>query len=383
MQRIFKNISFYFQKTDILLWIITLFTSIYCLLLLMSVSRVPATDTAFSRQLFAIIVGYFGAILVTLVDYRVIAKHWKPIAALCLALFILTSIFAKPVTGENGIDARAWLRLPGGISFQASELAKIGFMITFSTHLTYLKENGKIDSFLHIAGLLGHALIPMGFTQALGDTGAAVIFFFMFLTMAFAAGIKLRYFVILLSSIIALLPFAWKYVLSDYQKLRILAIVDTTLDPFVSRYQQLQGEISIGSGQIYGRGLFKGPRVSAQFVPVQDSDLIFSVAGEELGFIGCMLILFLLAFLLIRIFQTALKSCDDLGSYICFGFFGMISSQIVFNLGMCLSLLPVMGVALPFFSYGGTSISCMFLGIGLVQNVYMYKDDADTVALQI
>ena len=145
MQRIFKNISFYFQKTDILLWIITLFTSIYCLLLLMSVSRVPATDTAFSRQLFAIIVGYFGAILVTLIDYRVIAKHWKPIAALCLALFILTSIFAKPVTGENGIDARAWLRLPGGISFQASELAKIGFMITFSKHLTYLKENGKID----------------------------------------------------------------------------------------------------------------------------------------------------------------------------------------------------------------------------------------------
>lgn len=349
----------------------------------MSVSRVPATDTAFSKQLFAIIVGYLGAILITLVDYRVIVKHWKPIAILCLALFILTSIFAKPVTGENGIDARAWLRLPGGISFQASELAKIGFMITFSRHLTYLKETGKIESFLHIACLLGHALIPMGFTQALGDTGAAVIFFFMFLTMAFAAGIKLRYFVILLSSIIALLPFAWKYVLSDYQKLRILAIIDTTLDPFVSRYQQLQGEISIGSGQIWGRGLFKGPRVSAQFVPVQDSDLIFSVAGEELGFIGCMLILFLLVFLLIRIFQTALKACDDLGSYICFGFFGMISSQIVFNLGMCLSLLPVMGVALPFFSYGGTSISCMFLGIGLVQNVYMYKDDADTVALQI
>ena len=223
----------------------------------------------------------------------------------------------------------------------------------------------------------------MGFTQALGDTGAAIIFFFMFLTMSFAAGVKLRYFVILLTSIIALLPFAWKYVLSDYQKLRILAIVDTTLDPFIVRYQQLQGEISIGSGQIFGRGLFKGPRVSAQFVPVQDSDLIFSVAGEELGFIGCMLILIILLILLIRVFQAALKSCDDLGSYICFGFFGMISSQIVFNLGMCLSLLPVMGVTLPFFSYGGTSISCMFLGIGLVQNVYMYKDDADTAALSM
>lgn len=381
MQKIFKNISFYLRRTDGLLWFITILTSIYCLLLLKSVSRVPATDTAFSKQLFAIAVGYFGAVLVTLIDYRVITNYWKLIALVCLALFIITSIFAKSVTGENGIDARAWLRLPGGISFQASELAKIGFMITFSKHLAYLKEKNKLDSFLHILGLLGHALIPMGFTQALGDTGAAIIFFFMFLTMSFAAGVKLRYFVILLTSIIALLPFAWKYVLSDYQKLRILAIVDTTLDPFIVRYQQLQGEISIGSGQIFGRGLFKGPRVSAQFVPVQDSDLIFSVAGEELGFIGCMLILIILLILLIRVFQAALKSCDDLGSYICFGFFGMISSQIVFNLGMCLSLLPVMGVTLPFFSYGGTSISCMFLGIGLVQNVYMYKDDADTAAL--
>lgn len=349
----------------------------------MSISRVPDTSTAFKKQFLSIIAGYIGAIIITKIDYRVIVKHWKTVATICIILLVITIIFAKPVTGENGINAKAWLILPGGVSFQPSELAKIGFMITFSKHISYLKKIGKIDSFLHILGLLFHALVPMGITQSQGDTGAAVIFFFMFLTMAFSAGIKLRYFVILITSIVALLPFAWKYILSDYQKLRILAIIDTSLDPFVVRYQQFQGEISIGSGQLWGKGLFKGPRVSSQLVPVQESDLIFSVAGEELGFIGCITILILLTLLLIKIFQIALKSCDNIGYYICFGFFGMIFSQVIFNIGMCLSLLPVMGVALPFFSYGGTSIVCTFLGIGLIQNVYMYKDDINTAELEM
>ena len=254
-------------------------------------------------------------------------------------------------------------------------------MITFSKHLTYLKKTQKIDSFLNILGLLAHALIPMGIAQIQGDTGAAIIFFFMFLIMSFSAGVKLRYFVILISSIIIMLPFAWNFILSDYQKERILALVDPSLDPFVSRYQQLQGEISIGSGKLFGRGLFNGPRVAMESVPIQESDFIFSVAGEELGFIGCILIILLLLALLIRVFQIALKSCDNIGMYICFGFFGMIASQTIFNLGMCLSLLPVMGVTLPFFSYGGSSMACIYFGIGLIQNVYMYKDDADTAML--
>lgn len=381
LQKIFKNISFYFRRTDIILWFITALTSTYCLILLFSVSRISPKYTYFSKQLFAIIIGYIGAFLITMIDYRVIVKHWKFIGSFCLILLIITIIFGQTVSGSNGVNARAWLILPGGISFQASELAKIGFMITFSKHLTYLKKTQKIDSFLNILGLLAHALIPMGIAQIQGDTGAAIIFFFMFLIMSFSAGVKLRYFVILISSIIIMLPFAWNFILSDYQKERILALVDPSLDPFVSRYQQLQGEISIGSGKLFGRGLFNGPRVAMESVPIQESDFIFSVAGEELGFIGCILIILLLLALLIRVFQIALKSCDNIGMYICFGFFGMIASQTIFNLGMCLSLLPVMGVTLPFFSYGGSSMACIYFGIGLIQNVYMYKDDADTAML--
>ena len=218
LQKIFKNISFYFRRTDIILWFITALTSTYCLILLFSVSRISPKYTYFSKQLFAIIIGYIGAFLITMIDYRVIVKHWKFIGSFCLILLIITIIFGQTVSGSNGVNARAWLILPGGISFQASELAKIGFMITFSKHLTYLKETQKIDSFLNILGLLAHALIPMGIAQIQGETGAAIIFFFMFLIMSFSAGVKLRYFVILISSIIIMLPFAWNFILSDYQK---------------------------------------------------------------------------------------------------------------------------------------------------------------------
>ena len=115
-------------------------------------------------------------------------------------------------------------------------------------------------------------------------------------------------------------------------------------------------------------------------MPVQQSDFIFSVAGEELGFIGCLLVIALLLFLILRTFRIAYKSSDNLGCYICFGFIGMVASQAIFNLGMCLSVLPVMGVTLPFFSAGGSSAACLYLGLGLVQSVYMQKDDDDLAA---
>ena len=117
-------------------------------------------------------------------------------------------------------------------------------------------------------------------------------------------------------------------------------------------------------------------------VPIQESDFIFAVAGEQLGFIGCAMIIILLILLLMRTLHTARVSCDNLGAYMCFGFFGMIASQMIFNLGMCLSLLPVMGVTLPFFSAGGSSAACLYLGFGLVQNVYMHRSEKDQIKIE-
>ena len=145
----------------------------------------------------------------------------------------------------------------------------------------------------------------------------------------------------------------------------------------VCSYQQYQGRLSIGSGQLTGKGLFSGPRVESNYVTFQHSDYIFSVAGEELGFLGCTAIILLLLFYLLRVLYIASKARDDLGRCMCFGFFGLIALQSVSNIGMCLALLPVMGVTLPFFSAGGSSAICLYLGFGLVQSVYMRRSGVE------
>lgn len=382
MSKFFNSIFDYLKRCDKLLWLISICISAYCLILLKSVSRTGADY--FTTQLIAIILGYIGAVVLTVIDYRIIAKFWYITAVLCLGLIIYTLIAGITVEGNAGVSAKAWINLPGGITFQPSELVKIGFMITFAKHLSVVKEKERMKSFLQVAFLAAHAMIPVILSYEQGDTGAGIIFFFMFLAMAFIAGVQLRYFFILFSVFIAALPIAWQFVLSDYQKNRIINLFNgPQSDPLGDGFQQVQGQISIGSGELWGRGLFQGPRVEHLSVPVQESDFIFSVAGEELGFMGCVLIIFLIFALLLRSIYIAKKSCDPLGMYMCFGFFGMIAAQTIFNLGMCLSILPVMGVTLPFFSAGGSSAACLYLGLGLLQNVYMHRDDTDTVELEL
>lgn len=376
MSKLSNKTKDYFKRTDIIFWIISVSMSIFSLLLLLSVSRTSHFGY-FRTQLIAIILGYIGAFIITKSDYRFIAKHYVIVSVICISLIICTLIFGTAVTGNSGIDAKAWLKLPGGISFQPSELAKIGFMITFSKHISYLKEKNELKSFLNVALLGAHALVPIALTHIQGDDGAAIIFFFMFLFMAFAGGVQLRYFLILFAAIILSIPILWNYVFAEYQKQRILNQINPEADPLASGFQQIQGKISIGSGQLFGTGLFNGPRVGSNSVPIQESDFIFSVAGEELGFIGCLLVILLLLFMLLRTLRIASLSSDCLGTCICFGFFGLVASQTMFNLGMCLSALPVMGVTLPFFSAGGSSSACLYLGVGLVQSVFMQRYDGD------
>ena len=380
MSKFWNKTKSYFRLTDSIFWSISVSTSIFSLLLLLSVSR-TSNFGYFRTQLIAIIIGYIGAFIITKSDYRIIAKHYVIVAVICVLLIICTLIFGTSVTGNSGIDAKAWLKLPGGISFQPSELAKIGFMITFLKHLSVLKEKNELTSFFNVALLGVHALVPIALTHLQGDDGAAIIFFFMFLFMAFAAGVQLRYFFAVFAAIILMIPILWNYVFAEYQKQRIINQINPEADPLNTGFQQIQGKISIGSGKIFGQGLFNGPRVGSNSVPIQESDFIFSVAGEELGFIGCTLIILLLCLMLFRTLKTASMSSDCLGTCICFGFFGLVASQTIFNLGMCLSVLPVMGVTLPFFSAGGSSSACLYLGIGLIQSVYIQRDDDDINAI--
>ena len=379
-----KSILNYFSRADKFYWLVMLTISAYSLLLIRTVPTDTGGKSYFTTMVLAVTLGYFGAVLFTLIDYRAIAGFWYLIAGFCVFLMLYTLRFGNAVTSTGGVNARAWISL-GGTSFQPSELVKIGFMVTFAKHVTVLEEHGLLKSPLHILLLACHAMIPIVIVHIQGDDGAGIIFFCMFLAMAFGAGIQLRYFAALFAVIGVSLPLAWKYLLADYQKQRFLVayhLDDNSAAAMQYGWQQIQGRTSIGSGGLWGRGLFQSPRVNKGLVPVQQSDFIFSVAGEQLGFIGCCAVILLLLLLLWRTLRIARRSPDLLGSTICMGFFGMIASQMIFNLGMCLDLLPVMGVTLPFFSAGGSSAACLYLGFGLVQNVHMHRTDTDKVNLR-
>ena len=351
--------------------------SAFSLLLLKSVSRATNTDY-FQTQLVVTVIGLSAAALLSLIDYDNIAAFWKLIAGFSVAVMLYTLAFGISVQGSGGVNAKAWISLAGR-TFQTSELVKIFFMLTYAKHIAVVREKDRIKNPLQVFLLAGHAAVPVLLCHLQGDDGAAIVFLFMFLCMSLAGGIQLRYFILLGAIIAVALPFIWNNVLSEYQIKRFTSVYNLD-DPSVQLnegYQQYQGRLSIGSGQLFGKGLFNGTRVESNLVTFQHSDFIFSVAGEELGFIGCTAIIVLLFIYLMRVLYVASKARDTLGRCICFGFFGLIALQTVSNIGMCLALLPVMGVTLPFFSAGGSSAVCLYLGFGLVQSVYMRRPGAE------
>ncbi len=329
-----KSILNYLKRADILLWLLLAAMCAYSLLLLHSVSQSASADY-FRAQLFPIVLGAVGALIVSSIDYADIANFWYIIAGFSIFLMIYTYLFGERIMGSGGVDARAWISI-GNRTFQSSELVKIAFMITFAKHLDIVKKKGAIGDFPQILLLCLHAGIAMALCELQGDTGATIGFFSMFLFMSLAAGVPLRYFAILAGLVVVALPIVWQYVLKDYQKNRFVAVFNLDTDPDIRMtdgFQQWQGRVSI---------------------------LLF----------------------MIKILHVASTSRDDLGRYICFGFFGIIALQSVWNIGMCLTILPAMGITLPFFSAGGSSSMCLYLGFGLVQSVHMRRKEIDGLHLR-
>ena len=375
---IFKIMGQCVKYGDKVLWVLIALISVYSLCVVKSISR--ETFNYFTVQFLSVVMGLAGAFLLQTINYKVLATKWKWIAIVGIGLMVCTLFVGIKVEGSMGINARAWIRLPGGITFQPSELVKIGFMITFAKHLADVrkKENGFYD-LKNIAMLGLHVLTPMALAHLQGDDGAAIIFMCIALTMMFMAGLPLRYFIMMVVFAAVSAPFMWHFVLADYQRRRMITQLNPEADPLNMGYQQIQGKLSIGSGGMFGYGLFHGPRVAKGVVPVQESDFIFAAVGEELGFVGCLILFCLILFFVWRICYIAKHSGEIIGMLICFGFVGLVVSQTIFNLGMCLSLLPVMGVTLPFFSVGGSSAACLYLGIGLIQSVYLNRDETQKI----
>lgn len=379
MSKISHSILDYFKKSDIVLWILTVLAIIYSLMLIASMQR--SGEYNFLRtQIIAVSLGLVAAIVISAADYKYIIKKWYFAAIIAFILAGLVFAFGIQVAGT---DDTAWIQI-GSFTIQPSEFIKICFIITFTKHITYLDEKDMLKSFVGVITLVIHALIPMLVIHLQGDDGTVLVFALIFLFMSFIAGVQLRYFAILGGVLLASIPLIWNLFMNDEHRNRFWALFDIDGNAMTTYgWQQYQGKVSISSGELVGKGLFSGPRVEHGIVPEQENDFIFTVAGEELGFIGCIVLLLILLFIIIKILFNAKSTKDFSGKLLCSGVFAIISSQTIINVGMVLGFFPVIGITLPLFSAGGTSALSTLICLGLVQSVHTHNmGDMNTAVIR-
>lgn len=358
-----RTIQSFVQNSNIRLILICLCVTVYGCLLVYSASHGYGYGFGgASTHIIASCIGFVAALFISQADYDDICALWPIWAGISLILMILT--FTPLGLNATGTDDTAWLGI-GSLTFQPSELMKIAFIITFAVHLTRVQKNIRSLKTVLLLGL--HALIPTMLVFLQGDDGTAIVFIMIFLSMLFVSGINALYYIVGLTGICAAIPILWS-VMSEDKKARILCILPTYIEEHLqgAGWQQYEALKAIGSGQLVGTGYLNTTNGS---LFARNNDLIFTVAGEEFGFIGTILLLLLIVLLLLELFRCAQQARDPLGTYLCVGMLALIGFQSIINLGMNLRLLPVIGITLPFFSAGGSSVATLYLGIGLVLSV--------------
>ncbi len=322
----------------------------------------------FKRHTLNIVIGGLLAYGTTLIDYRLL-RAYTPIV--WLAAVIGLTIVLIPGLGTEINGARAWISLPGGFQLQPAELAKIAIIVGISMILSDRDQTDKDPTDLDVVKALAIAAVPILLIVAQPDLGTVLIISAAVVAMIGASGAPARWVVgLLLLAVVGVFTAVQTGAVSQYQVARLQSFVDPSADPQASGYQLRQSRITIGSGGLFGKGLFEGPQTNGRFVPEQQTDFIFTVAGEELGFVGCSLILALYFLLFVRAFSICRRSSDLFGRLVCIGVIAWFAFQTFENIGMTLGLMPMTGVPLPFLSYGGSSMFANLIGIGLLQNVH-------------
>ncbi len=379
MKKVFKTVKNFIKETDkILLLLCSLASAFGCVSVLSATLWTVDEGEKFSRDFtvmtLAVTAGIIMALIISLIDYEFIIRMAPLIALFCIGIMVITLVFG--VGPIERPDAKTWLKF-GSIYFQPSELVKIGFIITFGVHLEKLK--GNINHPFSIIQLGVHALIPVALVIKSGDMGSALVFMIIAVAMLFVAGLHWGYFLAGGLLVVAALPLAWVFLLDNIQKERFLALVYPELYPDVI-YQQQRGMTAMGSGGITGQGLFKGTLTQTpDAIPEAENDMIFTVVGEELGLVGCFIVLLLLTAIVIRIARTGKHDKVGNTKIMCYGVAAMIGGQVIINVGMCLMLLPVIGITLPFFSAGGSSNLCIYIAIGLILSFYRYNQQRELI----
>ena len=341
---------------------------VYGIVILSSATHVNQTGnySRMIKQTIAFVLGIGVVVLMLCFDYNAIGKYYKGLYITSVALLVIVLI---PGIGKNRGGAMSTLSF-GPLDLQTAEVVKLTFILSYAK-IVELKK-GRLDNIKDIVGLLMYALPIIGLLAAQPDLGTAIVFCCIIACIIFTAGIDYKILRrVIIIGIIAL-PLVYLSI-DEYQQARILGFLhpeDTTIQ---GNYQVMQSNIAIGSGGVSGKGLFKGTQNQEDFLPIQDSDFIFAVVGEELGVIGMVALIILYAYFLYRMLYISTESKDEYGALIVVGVAGMFAYQIIQNIGMTVSLIPVTGVTLPFISYGGSSVLTSMANLGLVLNVCMRR----------
>ena len=361
----------FFQRADIFLLVICTVCSIFGIFMIYRAvtgmyyggwnMSVPSKYIAV--QVFSMFLGIGAFVVFTVIDADILGSQWKLLAAINMLLLVALVIFGQ----DDGTGNKAWIRF-AGIGIQPAEVIKVLYIIIAARQMTYIKEHEDINGFFSVVQMVGHfGIVFVLIVVVSSDLGSATVIMLIFLTMFFLLGVRLYWFALGGAAVAAAVPLLWEYFLKDYQKKRLIAPYDPSIDPdgWGITWQTTQSKLTLASGRL--TGVEEGHRTTV--FTGKHTDFIFSVVGENLGMIGCIVVIILLAIIIVHIVRIGLKSGRLFDMLICMGVASAMTFQTFINIGMCIGITPVIGITLPFFSYGGSSMVTMYGAMGLVSGV--------------
>lgn len=369
--RLKPYIKEFFQRADIFLLVICILCSIFGITMIEKAvtgmyeggwnMSVPAKYLAV--QTASMILGIIAFVLFTVIDVDLVARQWKLLMLVDLVLLVALVLFGE----DDGTGNSAWIRF-AGIGVQPSEIIKVIYIIVAARQMTYLKEYKDINSFFSVVQMAAHFMLVFGSIVVVSsDLGSASIILGIFIVMFFALGVRLYWFAAGGAAVAAAIPLLWNYFLKDYQKQRLIAPYDPSIDPdgWGITWQTTQSKMTLASGRLTGVEEGHTPSVFTG----KHTDFIFSCVGENLGMIGCIVVILLLMIIIIHCVRIGLKSGRTFDMLVCIGVAAAVTFQTFINIGMNIGITPVIGITLPFFSYGGSSMVTMFAAMGLVSGI--------------
>lgn len=373
LKRIKESIIEVIQGADLILLGLCCTASLYGIAMIFSATRYNEDNRKVLVQTAALLIGIVVYFAISMIDLELLMKRWKWIAAFNAGfILLLLTPFGREQDGN-----RAWLKFPFlPVSIGPAEVVKITFIILLAWQFQWLLEEKRdLKSFSSAFMAAGHAFGMAGLYFIVSrDMGNAMMFVLIFVVMAFVSGFALRWFVLLgAAGTIGGIAVWTLDLLPSYMKNRFLVLFDHSYDVQNQGYQQTRSLLTIGGGGFWGQGYLHGTQTQAGTgsIPARHTDLIFAVIGEELGFVGATLAILILLAIIIRVVIVGRRSGSMFHTCVCVGIASMLAFQMIINIGMCLFIMPVIGLTLPFFSYGGSSIVTLFAAMGFVSGIKM------------